>query len=185
LAFLVGGFTAAYFARPTMLAVGGDDAPAATEVELVSACGLDYTALRDLLAAGEFQKADDETRAKLIEMAGPTAIKRGWVYFTEVKDIPTEDLQTVDRLWKAYSEGKFGYSVQRLVWEKYDGKVPLFFKAVEWTTPEGGYRRWPDGFFYHTEAARGHLPLTNTLRGTRLLEELLQHPAFQRTDVAA
>jgi len=112
-------------------------------------------------------------------------IKRGWVYFTEVKDIPTEDLQTVDRLWKAYSEGKFGYSVQRLVWEKYDGKVPLFFKAVEWTTPEGGYRRWPDGFFYHTEAARGHLPLTNTLRGTRLLEELLQHPAFQRTDVAA
>ena len=46
--------------------------------------GQDYTALRDHLQAGEFQKADDETRALLIKLAGPDAETRGWVYFTEV-----------------------------------------------------------------------------------------------------
>jgi hypothetical protein len=181
----VGGFMAASLARPMMLAVGGEGAPAPEEVELASECGLDYTTLRDLLAAGEYQKADDETRAKLIEMAGPVAVTRGYVYFAEVKNIPATDLQTVDRLWQAYSDGKFGYSVQKKAYEKAKKQFPAFFKAVDWTTADGGYRRWPDGFFYHTEAKPGHLPLTNTLRGTRLLAELFEHPAFQPAEVTA
>ena len=44
----------------------------------------DYTVLRDLLKAGKFEKADDETRALLIRLAGPDAVARNWVYFTEV-----------------------------------------------------------------------------------------------------
>ena len=44
----------------------------------------DYTILRDLLKAGKFEKADDETRALLIRLAGPDAVARNWVYFTEV-----------------------------------------------------------------------------------------------------
>ena len=46
--------------------------------------GLDYTKLRDLLAAEDFQSADDETRDALIRLAGPEAVKRKWVYFSEV-----------------------------------------------------------------------------------------------------
>lgn len=46
---------------------------------------MDYTALRDHLKAKDFRKADDETRALLIRLAGEQAIKRGWVYFTEVR----------------------------------------------------------------------------------------------------
>ncbi len=42
----------------------------------------DYAPLRDALAAGEFQEADDITRAALIQLAGPGAVKRNWVYFT-------------------------------------------------------------------------------------------------------
>ena len=48
--------------------------------------GVDYTHLRDLLAEGKFQDADDETRALLIKLAGPGAVDRKWVYFTEVGD---------------------------------------------------------------------------------------------------
>lgn len=44
--------------------------------------GFDYAPLRDALAAGDFQKADDITRAALIQLAGPGAVKRNWVYFT-------------------------------------------------------------------------------------------------------
>ena len=76
-------------------------------------CGADYTLLRDLLAAGEWQKADDETRLKMCELAGEEAFTREWVYFTEVKDIPAADLVTIDSLWKAYSNGRCGLSVQR------------------------------------------------------------------------
>jgi len=46
--------------------------------------GIDYSKLRDHLGAGEWREAEDETRALLIRMAGPEAVKRGWVYFTEV-----------------------------------------------------------------------------------------------------
>ena len=28
----------------------------------------------------------------------------------------SEDLQTMDRLWKGYSNGKFGFTVQRDIW---------------------------------------------------------------------
>lgn len=46
---------------------------------------MDYTELREHLKAGDFRKADDETRALLIRLAGEGAVKRGWVYFTEVR----------------------------------------------------------------------------------------------------
>jgi len=48
----------------------------------------DYTLLRDCLKAGEYEKADDETRALLIRLAGPDAVARNWVYFTEVTPPP-------------------------------------------------------------------------------------------------
>lgn len=44
--------------------------------------------LQERLQNEEFEKADDETRALLIRLAGPDAEKRGWVYFTEV-DLPS------------------------------------------------------------------------------------------------
>ena len=59
---------------------------------------MDFTALRDHLKAGDYRAADDETRALLIKLAGEGAVKRGWVYFTEVKSIPNKDLQTMDSL---------------------------------------------------------------------------------------
>ena len=74
--------------------------------------GADYTVLKAHLAAGEFQKADDETRAQLIQLAGKDAVKRSWVYFTEVQYISTEDLRTIDSLWRAASNDLFGFSVQ-------------------------------------------------------------------------
>ena len=51
--------------------------------------GMDYQHLKDLLAAGDFQKADDETRILLIKLAGIGAVERKWVYFTEVSSNAT------------------------------------------------------------------------------------------------
>lgn len=56
-----------------------------------------------------------------------------------------------------------------------------FFKQIDWVQGENNvYRKWPAEFEYSVSAPKGHLPLTNALRGTQLFEALLAHPAFQR-----
>jgi hypothetical protein len=141
---------------------------------------MDYSALRDHLAEGDFRKADDETRALLIKLAGEGAVKRNWVYFTEVKSIDTADLQTLDALWSAASNGKFGYQVQKELWVGKSKRWGEFFKQIDWTQGENNvYRKWPMEFVYSMDAPRGHLPLTNALRGTQLFQAILEHPAFE------
>ena len=68
---------------------------------------MDYSSLRDALQQGDFQQADDLTRAALITLAGPDAEKRNWVYFSEVKFISNTDLQTIDKLWRAASNNRY------------------------------------------------------------------------------
>jgi uncharacterized membrane protein YgcG len=143
--------------------------------------GVDYAPLRDALLAADFRAADDETRALLIRLAGPNAVKRGWVYFTEVAPIPVADLTTLDDLWRAASNNRFGFTVQREMFGQNQKRWQKFFKAIDWVQGENNvYRKWPAEFNYTAEAPKGHLPLTNALRGTQLFEALLAHPAFQR-----
>ena len=141
--------------------------------------GLSYERLRDLLSEGEWEKADEETRMKLIDLAGEEAQIRGWVYFTEVKEIPVADLQTIDALWKSYSNGRYGFSVQKKIWLKSKKVWTAFFQKIDWVQGENNaYRKFPLEFQWDKEAAVGHLPLTNALRGTQLLEAVFKHPAF-------
>mmetsp|Transcript_23376 Transcript_23376/g.60746 ORF Transcript_23376/g.60746 Transcript_23376/m.60746 type:complete len:259 (+) Transcript_23376:1-777(+) len=149
------------------------------DVVLESEAGIDYTPLKDALAAGEFQKADDLTRALLIQLAGEDAQERGWVYFSEVKSISVKDFKSMDDLWVAHSEGKFGFSVQRNLWMQNAKRWPKFFKRINWVQGENNfYRKWPAEFIYTMDAEKGHLPLTNALRGTELLQAIFNHPAF-------
>lgn len=153
--------------------------PSLDDVPLESGLGVDYTQLRDLLKAGDWRAAEDEQRAKLIEAAGPGAQKRGWVYFTEVEAIPAEDMRTMDLLWRAASNGRYGYSVQRELWLQNRRMWTKFFQAIDWVQGENNvYRKWPQEFFYKEDAPKGHLPLTNALRGTRLFEAIMEHPAI-------
>ena len=54
------------------------------------------------------------TRDALVVLAGSKEKGRDFVYFTEVKRIPSTDLATIERLWNKFSGGKFGYSVQKV-----------------------------------------------------------------------
>lgn len=54
------------------------------DIPVALQASMDYTLLRESLKKGDFRAAEDETRALLIRLAGPEAVKRGWVYFTEV-----------------------------------------------------------------------------------------------------
>jgi len=145
--------------------------------ELLSDLGIDYSQLRDLLKAQDFKAADAETRSLLIKMSGEEAVKRGWIYFAEVKRIPENDMSTLEDLWQVYSEGKFGFAQQRKIWKKCRSQFDKFAEEVSWFTDTWKNRNWPDEFIYSMEAPAGHLPLTNCIRGAQVLQELLDHPA--------
>ena len=71
--------------------------------------------------------------------------------------------------------------MQRELFVQSAKRWPKFFKQIDWTVGENNiYRKWPAEFIYSLDAAKGHLPLTNALRGTQLFEALLQHPAFDK-----
>ena len=57
------------------------------------------------------------TRDALIKISGAKEKGRDFVYFTDVKNIPNTDLATIERLWLKFSNGKFGYSVQKKKWK--------------------------------------------------------------------
>ncbi|WP_287128605.1 GUN4 domain-containing protein [Candidatus Cyanaurora vandensis] len=133
--------------------------------------------LRQLLMDQDFQAADRLTLAKLCQLTGPLAAKRGWLYFTEVDRIKTTDLQIMDELWQAYSGGKFGFSIQRVLWLRVGKDWEKLWPLIGWRQGND-FTRYPQGFTWDTTAPKGHLPSSNQLRGVRVLAALLTHPAW-------
>jgi GUN4-like/ARM-like repeat domain, GUN4-N terminal len=147
-------------------------------VPLSSAMGVDYTQLQHRLARHQFEAADQLTLVKMCELAGPTAVKRKWIYFSEVDGLPVTDLQTLNQLWLAHSEGKFGFSVQRQLWLSLNKNWDIFWEKIAWRSGKT-WTRYPKEFIWDLTAPKGHLPLTNQLRGQQVINSLLNHPAWQ------
>lgn len=146
-------------------------------VPLHSDRGLDYAPLQALLVKREFQAADQYTLEQLCELAGAQAVQRKWLYFTEVERFPVTDLQTINTLWFVHSEGKFGYSVQREMWLGLGRDWEKLWPQIGWKS-SNNWTRYPNEFTWSLDAPRGHLPLSNQLRGVRVINSLLSHPAW-------
>lgn len=147
-------------------------------VPLQSERGIDYSSLQQMLTAQDFQAADRITLQKLCELAGPSAVQRKWLYFTEVKNFTTADLQTINTLWVVHSQGRFGFSVQREIWLSLNKNWEQFWPTIGWKT-DNNWTRYPVEFTWSLAAPRGHLPLSNQLRGVRVIASLLSHPAWE------
>ena len=147
-------------------------------IPMPSAQGLDYAQLQKLLAIQAFEAADRLTLQTLCELAGPDAVKRKWLYFTEVENFPSLDLQTIDTLWSIYSENKFGFSKQREIWLSVGQNWESLWTKIAWKT-DNNWTRYPHEFIWDLTAPSGHLPLSNQLRGVRVMASLLNHPAWQ------
>lgn len=164
--------------------------PAIQAASLVSDADVDYAPLVEHLRRGDFSQADQFTRDNLIRLAGPEATKRGYVYFTEAKRLPDADLATMELLWNHYSDGKFGYTVQKKLWRLQKQDFEKFCSKIGWNVRDEATgldrkRRWfgTSEFIYDLDdAPRGHLPLTSALRGTQLLKALLNHHVWENDD---
>jgi len=91
---------------------------------------IDYTRLRDLLKAGKWKDANYETYLVMLKVVGR---KEGdWIRDSELLNFPCTDLRTIDRLWVKYSNGRFGFSVQKKIYLEVGGIPDGKFYAEAW-----------------------------------------------------
>lgn len=112
--------------------------------------------LENYLKSGEWEKADDETYRLMITAIG----KEEGQGFTpdEVLNFPCDELLTIDGLWVKYSNGRFGFSVQKDIYLSKevggiaDGKYhpEAFNRFVD----QVGWR----SIYYDIVSPTGHLP---------------------------
>ncbi len=138
---------------------------------------INYEELQLNLLNQKFEDADRLTSSYLRQLAGKLAEKRGYVFYSEVKNMSSKDLQTIDRLWIIYSTGKFGFSTQAKILKSVGKKYELLWPKIGWKK-EGLWTRYPSSFCWSLEAPDGHMPLINQLRGVRLMDSILRHPAI-------
>ncbi len=142
-----------------------------------SQVSFDYSPLQRFLLNESYEDADRFTSSKLRELAGEKAVKRGYVYFSEVDSIPGMDLSTLDKLWIVYSRGKFGFTIQSKILDSVGGRYDKLWPRIGWKK-DGIWTRYPNAFNWSIEAPNGHMPLVNQLRGVRLMDSLLNHHAL-------
>jgi len=119
-----------------------------------------YHKLRDLLAAGEWKEADQETALVMLQVAGRE--KERWFREEDIENFPCEDLRSIDKLWVKYSNGRFGFSVQKCIWLEEGGKVDYETECrlddrVGWRV-EGKWQSYSN-LTFGLAAPTGHLPV--------------------------
>ncbi len=138
---------------------------------------ISYKDLQLMLVEQKFEEADRLTSSYLRKLAGKLAEKRGYVFYSEVMNMSGKDLQTIDRLWTIYSNGRFGFSIQAKILKSVGKKYELMWPKIGWKK-EGLWTRYPGSFRWSLDAPDGHMPLINQLRGVRLMDSILRHPAI-------
>jgi hypothetical protein len=140
--------------------------------DLSSERGVNYTKLRDLLASGQWKEADQETLAVMLKAANRE--QEGYLEIESIEEFPCTDLRTIDQLWVKYSNGRFGFSVQKRIWESLGGKSSSYYYEIyqkvgdrvgwlKWETVWLGLKKeakWleDDDIIYDLNAPQGHLP---------------------------
>jgi serine/threonine protein kinase len=134
---------------------------AAETTRVVSAVGMDYTNLRNLLAAKKWKEADEETARVMLKVAGRE--KEGWLNTESIDNFPCEDLRTIDQLWVKYSNGRFGFSVQKRIYQSLGGTSSYDERVWEKFGDKVGWRKNNKWLCYYElsfleKAPEAHLP---------------------------
>jgi hypothetical protein len=130
--------------------------------------------LRDLLKAGNWKKADKETLTVMLKAAGKGA--ENYLYSDDIKNFPCTDLRTIDQLWVKYSNGRFGFSVQKRIWESVGRDNRKFGDRIGWRKGMFFNKVWLNysELTFSLEARDdGHLPGLGLVWGDDLILDIL------------
>ena len=127
------------------------------ENNLASERGIDYTHLRNLLLAGNWQQADRQTCKIMLEISQREA--KGWLDNESILDLPCQDVRTINALWLKYSNGRFGFSVQKQIWQDInESSLVAFGDRVGWRVNGNWLIDYHSDFNFSLDASAGHLP---------------------------
>ncbi|BAZ32137.1 GUN4 domain-containing protein [Cylindrospermum sp. NIES-4074] len=125
---------------------------------------VNYTQLEELLKAENWQAADVETLNIILRLAGRGG--EGYLDVPSIKEIPCEELQSIDQLWVNYSAGRFGFTVQKRIWERAGGKSEVndivwtdFGWCVGWCNDQRKWLQYQD-LTSITSPPVGHFPVS-------------------------
>lgn len=126
-----------------------------------SSIGVEYSNMKALLSQRRWQEADQEL-AKIMKDIVKKISDDDSICCSAIHDFPERDLLTIDKAWLGYSNGKFGFSVQKKFFEKSNRDRNIFGESIGWRTEisEGSYR-WVDNLSFNYDfdlAPIGHLP---------------------------
>jgi hypothetical protein len=132
-----------------------------------------FQKLEALLKAKKWRDADLETWELMKKLTKRE--QEGWLRIEDVKNFPRQELRKMDQLWVKYSNGKFGFSVQKQIWLNLGGKLD---GELDWDTYQKlgdrvGWRKnndWLsyDSYTFDTNARAGYLPTPAGLYRGRL-----------------
>jgi hypothetical protein len=122
-----------------------------------------YYHLEELLQSKQWRDADKETYRLMITTVGKETGQ--WFDAEDLSNFSCEDLRVLDGLWVRYSEGKWGFSVQKRIWQEcgspgpYDGKTKSRWEWEQFTE-RVGWRKDGNWLEYKnfSWSERGELP---------------------------
>jgi hypothetical protein len=140
-------------------ASGTQSPPERLDDDLSSECNVNYTRLRDLLKAQQWQEANQETKRVMLQVAG--CEKEGWLDSNAIDCFPVTDIRTIDQLWVKYSNSRFGFSIQKKIFRQVKQQEQEFMQKVNWTQAslKGGIFLEENHLNFTLEAPEGHLPM--------------------------
>ncbi len=113
-----------------------------------------YQQLESYLKNGQWEQANQETYRLMIQTVGKE--EGQWLEKEDYENFPCEDLRTINQLWKDKSQGKFGFSVQKEIYESLGG-TEQYNRAV-WKN----YKKrvgWNKKVIFDLDAPKAHLPI--------------------------
>ena len=134
---------------------------------------LDYTQLKNLLAAQQFKAADRETQ-RLMHAWADRKQRTGPDLQLELQ-FPCKELRTIDQLWLQASNGQFGFSLQKEIWQETGQIAQEFGSRVGWHRDKQWLKY--NGLNFNREAPLGHLPAAawNAWEGAETDKDLNLH----------
>lgn len=97
--------------------------------KLPSGVNTDYALLEEFLSKRKWIEANKQTAHLMLKSANRET--EGWMSILHFQEISCGELKRIDNLWLHYSEGFFGFSIQRDVWTR-TRNWAQFSKEVGW-----------------------------------------------------
>jgi uncharacterized caspase-like protein len=89
-----------------------------------------YSRLEEFLQGEQWKEAEQETTSMLLRAVG--LVQEGRLYPESIENFPCEVLAAIDQLWLRHSNGRFGFSIQKRIWEEVGSPIDPNENYAQW-----------------------------------------------------